>query len=78
MSFAFEGSINYLDHVDCRRIIFNFFIIKKKKRYFSESRARWGDRGVGVGHLWEPAWEEPAARLPPHTERLDRSVLDIL
>lgn len=33
------------------------------------SRARWGDRGVGVGHLWEPcedgALADGAPRLPP-------------
>ena len=30
-------------------------------------RARWGDRGVGVGHLWEPSEDGLLApqRLPP-------------
>lgn len=29
-----------------------------------EDRLKWGDRGVGVGHLWEPVIEAPDARLP--------------
>ncbi|XP_069702660.1 coiled-coil domain-containing protein 66 [Periplaneta americana] len=28
------------------------------------NRMRWGDRGVGVGHLWEPTLHEPDSRLP--------------
>ncbi|KAK7863587.1 hypothetical protein R5R35_013465 [Gryllus longicercus] len=28
------------------------------------NRLRWGDRGVGVGHLWEPSFLEPDRRLP--------------
>ena len=28
------------------------------------NRLRWGDRGVGVGHLWEPTLHEPDSRLP--------------
>lgn len=29
-----------------------------------EDRLKWGDRGVGVGHLWEPVIELPESRLP--------------
>lgn len=29
-----------------------------------EDRLKWGDRGVGVGHLWEPVVEAPDTRLP--------------
>jgi hypothetical protein len=28
------------------------------------NRLQWGDRGVGVGHFWEPAFHEPDSRLP--------------
>lgn len=28
------------------------------------SRLRWGDRGVGIGHLWEPVVHQPDSRLP--------------
>lgn len=28
------------------------------------NRLQWGDRGVGVGHFWEPTFHEPDARLP--------------
>lgn len=56
------------------------------------SRARWGDHGVGVGHLWEPAPSNASAsRLPPvcgrgetpawlsrGLDRLDRNGADIL
>lgn len=28
------------------------------------SRLRWGDRGVGVGHLWDPVVHQPESRLP--------------
>lgn len=32
------------------------------------SRLRWGDRGVGVGHLWDPVVHQPESRLPQVTE----------
>lgn len=32
------------------------------------SRPRWGDRGVGVGHLWDPVVNHPESRLPQVTE----------
>ncbi|KAF4532036.1 hypothetical protein B566_EDAN015015 [Ephemera danica] len=33
------------------------------EEHAEEGRPRWGDKGVGVGHLWEPS-TEPTARLP--------------
>lgn len=32
-------------------------------------RMRWGDKGVGVGHLWDASLHNPEARLPAVTDR---------
>ncbi|XP_054288597.1 trichohyalin isoform X2 [Macrosteles quadrilineatus] len=32
-------------------------------------RPRWGDKGVGVGHLWDASLHNPDARLPSVTDR---------
>ncbi|XP_039285194.1 uncharacterized protein LOC120351518 isoform X1 [Nilaparvata lugens] len=32
-------------------------------------RPRWGDKGVGVGHLWAPTTHNPEARLPQVSDR---------